>query len=153
VKYTFPDFTAPHASLYVIPAGVTVVFAIMALVATHKLSWLRWRGFTVLGMLTYPLYLVHQTISRTFVPRLLPHLNRWEVLAVLMTSALLTAYLIHVLIERPAQRWLRPRLRDALARIRAGGVLPVEPEKPPEPESESVEGTPPPDEEPALTNP
>lgn len=120
VKYNFPDFTAAPHSLYIIPAGVTVVFAIMALVATHRLSWLRWRGLTVLGLLTYPLYLVHQTISRTFVPRLLPHMGRWEVLAVLIVGALVVSYLIHVLIERPTQRLLRPRLKAALARIRAG---------------------------------
>jgi peptidoglycan/LPS O-acetylase OafA/YrhL len=118
VRYNFPDFlAAPHARV-VIPAGVTAVFVIMALVATHRLAWLRWRGFTVLGLLTYPLYLVHQTVARTFVPRLLPHLGRWQVLAVLIAGALVVSYLIHVLIERPAQRLLRPRLKAALDRIR-----------------------------------
>ena len=120
VRYNFPDFTAAPHSHAIIPAAVTVIFAIMALVATHRLSWLRWRGFTVLGLLTYPLYLVHQTISRTLVPHLVPHLGRWAVLGVLVASALLTASLIHLLVERPAQRHLRPRLRAAMARIRAG---------------------------------
>lgn len=158
VKYNFPDFTAPHASLYVIPAGVTAVFAIMALVATHRLSWLRWRGLTVLGLLTYPLYLVHQTISRTFVPRLLPYLNRWDILGALMTGALLAAYLIHLLVERPVQRRLRPRLRDALARIRAGEVPAdrAEPAESPGPERDAG-GEPPPDgsagDRPVLTKP
>lgn len=121
VKYNFPDFTVPGQSEYVIPAVVTVLFGVMALVATHRLSWLRLRVFTLLGALTYPLYLVHQTISRTFVPRLLPHMGRWAVLAVLITTALLSSYLIHVLVERPAQRRLRPRLKAALTQIRAGG--------------------------------
>jgi ABC-type polysaccharide/polyol phosphate transport system ATPase subunit/peptidoglycan/LPS O-acetylase OafA/YrhL len=120
VRYNFPDFTAAPHSLYIIPVVVTVIFGIMALVATHRLSWLRWRGFTVLGMLTYPLYLVHQTISRTFVPHLVPYMGRWAVLGVLVASALLAAYLIHLLVERPAQRHLRPKLKAAMARIRAG---------------------------------
>ncbi|MGH3377767.1 MAG: acyltransferase family protein [Actinoallomurus sp.] len=148
VKYNLPDLVAPHSSLYIIPAVVTVIFGVMALVATHRLSWLRWRLFTVLGLVTYPLYLVHQTISRTFVPRLLPHMNRWEVLAVLMTSALLSAYLIHVLIERPAQRLLRPRLREALTAIRAGGATPPEP--PLEP-GEPTGTAPPPEDDPVLS--
>ncbi len=76
VKYNFPDFTVPGRSEYVIPAVVTAIFAVMALVATHRLSWLRWRGLTVLGMLTYPLYLVHQTVSRTFSSPP-PHMGRW----------------------------------------------------------------------------
>jgi peptidoglycan/LPS O-acetylase OafA/YrhL len=151
VKYNFPDFTAAPHSLYVIPAVVTAIFGIMALVATHRLSWLRWRGFTVLGLLTYPLYLVHQTISRTFVPRLLPHMGRWEVLAVLIASALVIACLIHVLVERPAQRLLRPRLKAALAGIRAG-----EPPREPPPPEEANGKTPPDgsaDGERALTGP
>ncbi len=125
VRYNFPDFTVPGRSEYVIPAVVTVIFGIMALVATHRLAWLRWRGFTVLGMLTYPLYLVHQTVSRTFVPRLLPYMSRWAVLAVLIAGSLLLAYLIHVLVERPAQRSLRPRLKAAVAQIRSGGHPPA----------------------------
>ncbi|GLY90437.1 acyltransferase family protein [Actinoallomurus iriomotensis] len=139
VKYNFPDFTAAPHSLYIIPAGVTVVFAVMALVATHRLSWLRWRGLTVLGLLTYPLYLVHQTVSRTFVPRLLPHMGRWEVLAVLVVTALVASYLIHVLIERPAQRLLRPRLKAALTRIRAGGPPSAEPAGQPGPEDRAAD--------------
>jgi peptidoglycan/LPS O-acetylase OafA/YrhL len=141
VKYNFPDFTAAPHSLYIIPAGVTVVFAIMALVATHRLSWLRWRGLTVLGLLTYPLYLIHQTVSRTFVPRLLPHMGRWEVLAVLIAGALVSSYLIHVLIERPAQRLLRPRLKAALARIRAGDPLSPEPAEQPGPGDRAADGS------------
>jgi peptidoglycan/LPS O-acetylase OafA/YrhL len=135
VKYNFPGFTVPGVSEYVIPAVVTVLFGIMALVATHRLAWLRWRGFTVLGMLTYPLYLVHQTIARTLVPRLIPHMSRWAVLAVLVTTALVSAYLIHVIVERPAQRRLRPRLRAALAQIRTAGRLPA----PASPEADEAE--------------
>ncbi|WP_433187918.1 acyltransferase family protein [Actinoallomurus sp. CA-150999] len=122
VKYNFPDFIVPGVSEYVIPAGVTLVFVIMALVATHRLAWLRWRGLTLLGMLTYPLYLVHQTVSRTLVPRLYPHMSRWAVLGVLIAVALVSAYLIHRLVEVPAQRVLRGRLKAALAQIRRGGL-------------------------------
>ncbi|GAB3979037.1 acyltransferase [Actinoallomurus acanthiterrae] len=122
VKYNFPDFIVPGVSEYVIPAGVTLVFVIMALVATHRLAWLRWRGLTLLGMLTYPLYLVHQTVSRTLVPRLYPHMSRWAVLGVLIAVALVSAYLIHRLVEVPAQRVLRRRLKTALAQIRRGGL-------------------------------
>jgi peptidoglycan/LPS O-acetylase OafA/YrhL len=122
VKYNFPDFTVPGVSEYVIPAGVTLVFAVMALAATHRLAWLRWRGLTLLGMLTYPLYLVHQTIARTLVPRLYPHMSRWAVLGVLIAVTLVSAYLIHRLVEVPAQRRLRPRLKTALAQIRRDGL-------------------------------
>lgn len=135
VKYNFPDFIVPGVSEYVIPAGVTLVFGIMALAATHRLAWLRWRVLTPLGMLTYPLYLVHQTISRTFVPRLYPHMSPWAVLAVLIAATLVSSYLIHRLIESPVQRWLRPRLKSALAQIRRNG-LPAVPRSGPEGEAD-----------------
>ncbi|GAA4615899.1 acyltransferase [Actinoallomurus liliacearum] len=122
LKYQFPDFIVPGVSEYVIPAGVTFVFAVMALVATHRLAWLRWRGLTMLGMLTYPLYLVHQTIARTLVPRLYPHMSRWAVLGVLIAVALTSAYLIYRIVEAPAQHRLRARLKLALAQIRRNGL-------------------------------
>ncbi|MCO5973500.1 acyltransferase family protein [Actinoallomurus soli] len=128
LKYNFPDFIVPGVSEYVIPAGVTFVFVIMALVATHRLAWLRWRGLTLLGMLTYPLYLVHQTIARTLVPRLYPHLSRWAVLGVLIAVALVSAYLIYRLVEAPAQHRLRTRLKTALAQIRRNGLPPEAPD-------------------------
>jgi hypothetical protein len=64
-------------------------------------------------------------------------MGRWEVLAVLIASALVIACLIHVLVERPAQRLLRPRLKAALARIRAG-----EPPREPPPSEEANGKTP-----------
>ena len=64
VRYVSPFTTQPRYDAYAIPAIVTGIFLIMALVATGKLAWLRWRGLTVLGALTYPLYLVHETVSR-----------------------------------------------------------------------------------------
>ena len=97
---------------------ITVIFAVMILVATRRLSRLRWSGLTVLGGLTYPLYLTHQQLSFPVLDAIYPGLNRWVALAVITAVALLTAYVLYRFIERPAQAWLRPRLRDALDRIR-----------------------------------
>jgi peptidoglycan/LPS O-acetylase OafA/YrhL len=98
---------------------ITGIFAVMILVATGRLRWLRWPGLTLLGGLTYPLYLTHQQISFPVLDALYPGtLNRWASLAVVTVVALLLAYLLYRFVERPAQAWLRPRLLDALGRIR-----------------------------------
>lgn len=97
---------------------ISVIFVVMILVALGRLGRLRWRGFTVLGGLTYPLYLVHQQLSLPILDAIYPGLNKWVALAVTAAAALAAAYVIYRFAERPAQAWLRPRLRAALDRIR-----------------------------------
>ncbi|GAA4635349.1 hypothetical protein GCM10023196_080470 [Actinoallomurus vinaceus] len=108
----------PGVHQYAIPGIITAIYLVMALAATHRLGWLRWRGFTVLGGLTYPLYLVHETVSRPLIKWLAPQLNRWTVLGIAIASCLVAAGLIWAVVERPGQRWLRGRLRKAIEEIR-----------------------------------
>jgi peptidoglycan/LPS O-acetylase OafA/YrhL len=113
----------------VIPAVVTGIYVIMALVALHRLSWLSWRGFTFLGALTYPLYLVHEMVARAIVKAFFPHpiLDRLTILPVITVSALVTAYLVYKLVEGPLQRLMRPRLLAAVAQIQRNGAAPPSP--------------------------
>jgi peptidoglycan/LPS O-acetylase OafA/YrhL len=103
----------------VVAVAVTGIFVVMILVATRRLGWLRWRGLTVLGAMTYPLYLTHSQIALPLLHAIYPGVNRWVALAVATACALLVAYGLHRLIERPVAGWLRLRLREALARVRA----------------------------------
>jgi hypothetical protein len=86
----------------------------MILLALGKLNWLRWRGLTTLGATTYPLYLLHYVVGFTVIY----YLNRTlslppAVLLVLVLAVLvLSAWLVHRLVERP----LAPRLKAALSR-------------------------------------
>ena len=97
---------------------ISAIFVVMILVATRRLGWLRWRGLTLLGGLTYPLYLVHQQLSLPVLDAIYPGMNKWAALAVATAASLATSYVIYRFAERPAQAWLRPRLRAALDRIR-----------------------------------
>jgi peptidoglycan/LPS O-acetylase OafA/YrhL len=99
--------------------AVTGIFIVMILVATGRLRWLRWRGLTVLGALTYPLYLTHSQIALPLLDHAYPGLNRWAALALVAAVSLLVAYAMYRLIERPAQAWLRGRLRESLIPLRA----------------------------------
>ncbi|MFC4056491.1 acyltransferase family protein [Actinomadura syzygii] len=113
----------------VIPVVVTVFYVVMALAAFGRLSWLRWRLFTVLGGLAYPLYLLHETVARAIVKVFFPHpfLDRWTILPVIVAAAVASAAAVHWLVERPAQALMRPRLAAAMAQIRAGGARPAGP--------------------------
>ncbi|MEU8123236.1 acyltransferase [Spirillospora sp. NPDC049024] len=123
----------------VIPVVVTALYAIMALVALGKLRWLSWRGFTFLGALTYPLYLVHEMVARAIVKAFFPHpiLDRLTILPVITVSSFVTAYLVYKLVEGPLQRLMRPRLLAAVAQIQRNGAVP--PPASPEPSPDEAE--------------
>ncbi|WP_433327101.1 acyltransferase family protein [Spirillospora sp. CA-294931] len=98
----------------VVSVVVTVIFAVMYLVATGRLKHLRWHRLTVLGALTYPLYLTHSTIALPLLENLYPELDRWTALAVVIAASLALAYAIQRLVERPGQKWMRRKLYESL---------------------------------------
>jgi peptidoglycan/LPS O-acetylase OafA/YrhL len=98
-----------HRPLPVAPAQAAIagIFTIMAVVALGWLNRVRWRWLTVTGVLTYPLYLVHQYIGWTLIAFLHDHLPRAATLALVVTAMLVAAWLLHRLVERPLARQLR----------------------------------------------
>ncbi|TYC13981.1 acyltransferase [Actinomadura syzygii] len=107
------------ADKVVVSAVITAVFAVMILVATGRLGWVRWPGLTVLGALTYPLYLVHSQLALPLLDAIYPGLNRWAALGVAVGASLAAAYAVHRLVERPGAAWMRTRLRASLEPMRA----------------------------------
>ncbi|GAA2418885.1 acyltransferase [Actinomadura vinacea] len=104
----------------VVAVVVTLIFVVMILVATGRLRRLRWRGLTVLGALTYPLYLTHSQVALPLLEHAYPGLNRWAALALATAVSLAVAYAVYRLVEKPGQKWMRAKLRESLAPIRAG---------------------------------
>ncbi|MGI5169474.1 acyltransferase family protein [Spirillospora sp. CA-253888] len=95
----------------------TLVYALVALIATGKLHRLRWKRFATLGALTYPTYLIHYELGPLLSRALYPRLHPWAVVLVITAIVLATAYLINKLVEEPAVRWLKPRLKDSFDRL------------------------------------
>jgi peptidoglycan/LPS O-acetylase OafA/YrhL len=101
-------------------AAVAAFYGVMALVALGKLSHIRWRWLTTAGILTYPLYLVHELNGWVLIHALrtsLPQVPRYALLAVVTAVALIGAWLLHRLVERPVAGLLRRRLAPAAAVI------------------------------------
>ncbi|MFI0350637.1 acyltransferase family protein [Actinomadura sp. 9N407] len=121
LKRIKPPLDWPGVDEKAVPLLLAAFFLVMALVATRRLRWPNGRLLTALGALTYPLYLVHETVSRPLINSLFPYYSRWAVLAVAIATSIAAAYLIHKLVEGPAQKLLRRRLKTALAQISAGG--------------------------------
>lgn len=96
--------------------GVLVV-ACVAMVAAAALwpalTRTDWRVFTLLGLLTYPLYLTHEYVGWATIEVLAPHLGRFSTLAAAILVCVAVAILVYRVAERPFQR----RMRRGLERV------------------------------------
>lgn len=118
-------YPAPPEAVVV---AITVVYLLMAAVALGWLRWVRWRRLVTLGALTYPLYLLHQTVSAVVIPAYRDVVDPWPLTAITMAVSIGLAYLIYRLVDKPGQRWLRARLgalldRSRRSRPRGGGGI------------------------------
>ncbi|MFC9792221.1 acyltransferase family protein [Streptomyces sp. NPDC057695] len=85
-------------------------FGLMALVATGRLSGIRWRWLPVAGALTYPLYLLHEVIGWELFARFGAEVSPWVLLTAVLLGMLVLSYLVHRLVEQPLGRSLRRHL-------------------------------------------
>ncbi|GAA3161630.1 acyltransferase family protein [Nonomuraea roseoviolacea] len=88
---------------------ITLVYAVMALVALGLLRLRPSKFLTALGSTTYPLYLFHSAVAVALVPRLTGSLPPWLTATVTALAAIVLSYLVYTFAERPIQRLLRPR--------------------------------------------
>jgi peptidoglycan/LPS O-acetylase OafA/YrhL len=109
------------AAWYPAAGALTGFFAIMIAVATGRLDWVRWPWLITAGALTYPLYLLHQSLGLTVISRLGGAVAHWPLLGGLVTALLALAWLVHRFVERPLAAWLRRSAASSLAVLRGAG--------------------------------
>ncbi|MFE6867780.1 acyltransferase family protein [Kitasatospora sp. NPDC057692] len=113
-------------SWYAMAAGVTAAFALVLGAALGLFDRVRWKGLTVAGALTYPLYLIHQEVGWTVIHVL--RLHRVGVAAALGTALvlmLLTAWTVHRVVERPVSALLKNALDRSMATLRRASDEPA----------------------------
>lgn len=91
--------------------AITVMYAVMGLIALGKLDWIHWRWLPVAGVISYPLYLVHQSLGVRVIWRWNEQWGAWPTLLGVIAGMVVIAWLMHRLVERP----LTPLLRRAMA--------------------------------------
>ncbi|MFD6177654.1 MULTISPECIES: acyltransferase family protein [unclassified Isoptericola] len=92
--------------------AILACFALVAAVALTRLDRLSWRWLTVVGAMTYPLYLLHSSWGQWLIGETSPHLPAGATFVLVTGTMLLVAFLVHRFVERP----FGPRLRRAVAR-------------------------------------
>ncbi|WP_432985524.1 acyltransferase family protein [Dactylosporangium sp. CA-233914] len=93
--------------------------AVVAATALGWLDWANWRWLTVAGVMTYPLYLMHQDIGIIFIRSMKGEIAPWPLLAMTVAGMLILAYLGHRLVERPFAPLFKQSLKrsfDAVSR-------------------------------------
>jgi peptidoglycan/LPS O-acetylase OafA/YrhL len=104
---------------------LTLSVAALAVATLTPVARLDWGWLTLLGALTYPLYLLHQIPGWVLIHRLGPVLPAYVVLGLVILGMLWAAYLVHRLVERPLGAWLRGTVERDLGRAGAHAGRPL----------------------------
>lgn len=106
------NFSAYVTSILI--AGFYIVFLLISFGKTQHLSS---EKLVKLGVLTYPLYLIHQNIGFIIYHQLGDSVNRYVLLISLVLGMMLAAWLIHKFIEQPLGRWMNTGLKGLWERV------------------------------------
>jgi peptidoglycan/LPS O-acetylase OafA/YrhL len=98
-------------------AAILIFAAAIWGTAAGKLGLMEWKPLLFIGDISYSLYVLHQTVGY-FIISNLEQAGLDANLAVLMATlaVVLLAYLVHRVIERPAQRAIRAAYAEGIAR-------------------------------------
>ncbi|MFE2547041.1 acyltransferase family protein [Streptomyces sp. NPDC059355] len=94
-------------------AAITVMYVLMGLIALGKLDWIQWRWLPVAGGISYPLYLVHQSLGVRVIWRWNEQWGPWPALLGVIAGVTLIAWLLQRLLEQPLTRLLRRLMNPA----------------------------------------
>ncbi len=97
---------------------LTLFFLALAAIALGWTHRVRGHWLSTAGVLTYPLYLIHERIGWAVIHRADGHLPRYVLLPALVAAMLLVAWLVHRHVERPLARLLSRGLQRATAQAR-----------------------------------
>ncbi len=95
----------------------TVFFIVSTRGSSNVLKVLNNSRFMALGVLTYPLYLIHQNIGFIIFNYLNPFLNKYLILLSVVSAMLFTSYLIHHRVEKKYSSGLRNILNQMYASL------------------------------------
>jgi len=116
-------------SPYISSAVILVCFAVFLLVSLGRAKGLSSQKLIKLGVLTYPLYLIHQNIGFMLFQEFGDSVNRYVLLLALVSLMLVSSWLIHRLVEQPLGLWMNIKLKQLWGRFgRADqAIKPVKP--------------------------
>ncbi|KOS05526.1 hypothetical protein AM493_05380 [Flavobacterium akiainvivens] len=102
-----------HFSATVTTSVIAVCYIILYLISTKKLEFLNKPVMLKIGVLTYPLYLIHQNIGYVIFNNFGGQVNKYVLLSITTVFMIAFSYGIHIAIEKPFARWLKQKFDKA----------------------------------------
>ncbi|MFF4792085.1 acyltransferase family protein [Streptomyces sp. NPDC001276] len=93
--------------------AVTVFFLMVGAIALGWTRRLRWRGLTVMGTMTFPLYLLHDTLGMTVAHHFGDRVDPLLLVGVTVAALVVLSHLVHRFVERPMVLAMRRSLKTA----------------------------------------
>ncbi len=103
-------------SPYVIAGLICLFYFVFTLIVSGKTSRIHYSWFGILGAMTYPLYLLHQTLGQIAFLAMGDSVNKYLQLFVVTIGMVVLAYLLHRYFEASFGKWLKTKL-EAILRI------------------------------------
>lgn len=100
---------------------IGLMFALFSAIALRKTHFISHPFLYYLGILTYPLYLLHENIGFIIIRALSPYLPDEAILLLTTLIMCIASWLVYQLVERPGGKWLRQTLTGRLAALRLPG--------------------------------
>ncbi|MCP8899745.1 acyltransferase family protein [Gilvimarinus xylanilyticus] len=104
------DFYQVEFKAWIVAGATLLFYAFLALVALRKNGLLRDPRFYYLGVLTYPLYLLHENVGFMMFNAWHTYVPAWALIAGVLAFMLLASWLIWRWVEKPMQTWLKRKL-------------------------------------------
>lgn len=89
---------------HVVASLVVASFLCLVICTSKEGVFFRGVDFRLLGLITYPLYLLHQNIGYVVMHELYPKYSAYSILFVLIASMLVFSYLVVVFVEAPISK-------------------------------------------------
>lgn len=123
LHFAVGNYPASLAQTSMWPASKPVIavvsfacFGLVALVTLTRINRLGMRWMTVLGVLTYPLYLVHQDVGMYVLHLLHGDASPWVAMGAAVLVSLALAVVLHYAVEKPLGGRLRTAMLSSLRR-------------------------------------
>lgn len=130
LKDTYEGAVGHTLSWSAVALAISLCYAVVIAVALGFFDRIRWKGLTVAGALTYPLYLIHQEAGWTLIHWLRTlGLGSGAALGISLLATLFIAWLIHRIVERPLSALMKRHLNKSLKAMRAASDGPAEKER------------------------
>jgi peptidoglycan/LPS O-acetylase OafA/YrhL len=104
------DFSPIYITTYIL-----IFYLAMFLVASGKMQWLNSPRLIKLGLLTYPLYLIHQNIGFVIFNTLGNESNKYLLVILTVAFMLFLSYLISTFYEFRISKYLKGKLKSLLS--------------------------------------